>query len=149
MKEVFHDAGFWGFMTTCVGMLKYRYMLKSKAIKEKAAAEMDVERFRATRVGEIFTRIEQNVNLLNRFAVETTQKLERFNSSIEQVKLVESNMISAQKELKVECDKFHTTMSNVKAGGNLVLKRLDELERKIETEVTKLSSGNVWVRTKK
>ena len=149
MQQFTHDPSFWAFLTAVVGsvrwLLRVAYISTKKNNLEKAKHDSLVEAMKANNTVKLVSILQETVGQMKPTIAEHSRLLEGFRHSFDLMTTIEGEATQMMKELKVQYGNFASEMMKFNAIGDNILGRM----KAIETEVTILKSGNIYVQTKK
>ena len=149
MSQFTHDPSFWAFLTAVIGSIRWlmrvAYISTKKNNMEKAKLDSSVEAMKANNTIKLVGILQDTVGQMKPTIAEHSRLLEGFRHSFDLMTTIEGEATNMMRELKIQYGNFASEMMKFNAIGDDILGRM----KKIETEVTILKSGNLYVQTKK
>jgi hypothetical protein len=143
--DLFHDAGFWGFLTTVIGaarwLMKVAYAYRLRSEREKHSYSMELLKGLDATVKAIRPVVESHTKIINSFQA-TAQEIT--NAEVRILKCV-GDSTAMMNELKVQYGNFKDVAQKSEAVSLTLIKEIEG----IKTEIIQLKNGNIFVRTKK
>ena len=148
---LFHDPGFWGFMTAFIGvsrwLLRVFFIYQRRNNTEKARLDISVENIKKENSIKTISGLRDAVAAIIPVVARHQEVVERLEKSVSGIKDVETRLTKMSEELNNRFAEFNRVVPQMTTSVRCVVEEIQN----IKTEILELKkgSGNIFVTTKK
>lgn len=132
-------------MVGLFGLIKAYFFSKDKSDLKKAKLDASIERLKADNTIKLIEYLKETVDKIKPLVEHHERVVSGLNGTILKFEKGEMYLTDMMLSLKIQYDNFNSRMDKVVAGGDLITDKI----KKLESDVSFLKSGNVFVKNKK